>query len=613
MSHLTIDRRLLAVLGLFAIICACPGCSLLDTAAKKSIANRPALPEPTTANAPDLVERPPGSKSRIELTASSSETEAERQGEDSLAPGSLPRETDDVLAISLTDAITTALSNNLHLRVIENLPEEVGKRAEIERAQFDTSLNTNAQYLQGTQQVASALQAVQGGMSQYGTTAFGPVSGSPNLMSVEKRFSTGTTARVGLGSTYNFTSPIGQYLIYNPAYQSAASLVVEQALFRGASREANLSGIQIAQTNQQQSAAEFQTEVNQTLSDVQRAYWMAWLAESQLKTSQEFVEQAQAAHALEQRRFELGDGGVVQSAQTAENLYSLKAELAQAQQRSRAARNRLLTLMGVSPGDQRVLKMKDEPLAEAVMLDLQQGLAVATQQRPEIQVRQLQVSQAQLELDRRKNSERPDVRAYAGYSLMGLNNNLTGSLGQFGSGQFGTMSLGVRYNYMFGQRAERAATDQAHLALVRQIRAREETEYLIQQQVRDAVDAVNSSWEVLKCQQERVTAARVQAETFSRLQAVGQIDLDRLIRARQQLSNALQQSHGALIEYNLALNSWRFATGTMLVPLTPAEHRPSAVASSNTVDQPLPTDRLLPTDDSEDQLPGDATRQRDEP
>ena len=127
------------------------------------------------------------------------------------------------------------------MHVLENLPDEVGKRSQIEQAQFDTSFNTNLQYLQGTQQVSSALQAVQGGLSQYLTTSYGPAPGSPNLVSMEKRFSYGTTARVGLGSNYNMNSPMGQFLLYNPAYQSAGSLVVEQALFRGRSQEANLA------------------------------------------------------------------------------------------------------------------------------------------------------------------------------------------------------------------------------------------------------------------------------------------------------------------------------------------------------------------------------------
>lgn len=477
------------------------------------------------------------------------------------------------LVLSVTDAVANALSNNLHLRVVEDLPEEAAARAAIERAHYDTTFNTNAQYLNGTQQVSSALQAVRGGLTQYSITSYGPVSGAPNLMSLEQRFSTGTTARVGLGPTYNYNAPMGQYLIYNPAYQSAASLVIEQALFRGANRQANLAGIKIAETGQKQLASEFQVEVNQTLFDVQSAYWMAWLADSQLKTCEELFEQAQATQALEKKRFEVGKGGIVQTASATENLHSIKAELAQAQQRWRSARNHLFTLMGIPPGDKRQLTLTEEPLREQVKPDLERGLSLAAQQRPEIQIRQLQVAQAQLELDRRMNNTRPDVHAYAGYSLTGLDNNLLGSFSSLGTGQFGTLSLGLRYTYVFGQRAEQAALDQARLAFTRQTRARQETEFLVQQQVHDAWDTVNSSWEVWQSQQERVASARVQADTFSQLYAAGQIDLDRLLRARQQLANALQQSRSAVVEYNLALNRWRFAIGAVTSPITLVEEQ----------------------------------------
>ena len=599
MKRFTKDRRLLTAFGLVVIFCLCSGCQSLHPRGKKQTANKHSSPSPTisSARAADAESHRPSSPTAVEPVVAKSQANEPPQAGEQLDPpptplGALPGDQNGELVLTITDAVSNALGNNLHLRVIEDLPQEAAKRAEMERAGYDAAFNTNAQYLNGTQQVASALQAVQGGLSQYRTTGISPVSGTPNLMSVEQRFSTGTTARIGVGPTYNYNAPMGQYLIYNPAYQSAASLVIEQAIFRGANRQANLAGIKIAETGQKQSTAEFQVEVNQTLTDVQRAYWLAWLANSQLKTFEELVEQAEATHALEQKRFEIGKGGIVQAASAIENLHSLKAELAQARQRMRAARNHLFTLMGFPPGDRRQLKLTEDPLADQVTPDLERGLSAAAQQRPEIQIRQLQVTQAQLELDRRVNNLRPDVRAYGGYSLTGLNNSLLGSVNTLGSGQFGMMSMGLRYTYVFGQRADKAALEQAQLAFTRQTKARQETEFLIQQQVRDAWDSVNSAWEVWRCQQQRVTAARVQAETFSQLYAAGQIDLDRVLRARHQLASALQQSQSALVDYNLALNSWRFAIGEVTTPLTPIEPRPrdpiaAKESSANDDSEPL--------------------------
>lgn len=567
MRTFKLDRSWLAALALLAIYCACSGCQVLQfrgmPGGNATSSGMHPLKSGASSDGRKLRER-----SSIQQVSNTEVAEGE---DDATSLPPLPAsDSNRELAISLTDAMSQALSNNMHLRVIVNLSDEVSKRTDIEKAQFDATVNANAQYMQGTQQVSSALQAVRGGQPSYGMTSVGALPGSPNLLSAEQRFSTGTVARIGLGSNYNMNSPIGQYLIYNPAYQTAGSLILEQPLFRGRSREANMAGIRIAQIGERESSAEFQAEVNQVLADVQRAYWLAWLAESQLTTAKGFVERAESIHTLEQKRFELGEGGIVQTAAAAENLYTRKAELAQAQQKSRSARNRLFTLLGLPPDDRRELKMMDAPIRERSILDLEHGLLVAKQQRPELEVRALQVNQAQLELDRRKNHTQPDVRAYAGYSLTGLNDSMMGSFNQFGTADFGSMSMGLRYGYVFGQRAEKAAVNQAQLALMRQIRARQETEFLVQQQVRDASDAVNSAWEVLKCQEERVAAARTQAETFRQLHAAGQIDLDRQLRADQQLSNALQLSHNALIDYNIALTDWRYATGAMSSKL-PAE------------------------------------------
>lgn len=265
----TRDRRLLTAFGLVLIFCIGSGCRSGGLRSPKWLMGKRSPATQETSEIRSSAEERSNSTSPTEVVQSSA-TSADENPLDPPPPplGQISADPNEALVLSVTDAVANALSNNLHLRVVEDLPEEAAARTAMERAHYDTAFNTNAQYLNGTQQVSSALQAVRGGLTQYSTTSYGPVSGAPNLMSLEQRFSTGTTARVGLGPTYNYNAPMGQYLIYNPAYQSAASLVIEQALFRGANRQANLAGIKIAETGQKQSASEFQVEVNQTLFDL---------------------------------------------------------------------------------------------------------------------------------------------------------------------------------------------------------------------------------------------------------------------------------------------------------------------------------------------------------
>ena len=166
------------------------------------------------------------------------------------------------------------------------------------------------------------------------------------------------------------------------------------------------------------------------------------------------------------------------------------------------------------------------------------------------------------------------MRAYAGYSLNGLNNSLLGSVNRLTSAEFGNMSLGVRYSYILGQRAERAAVGQAELAMTRQAGESASGN-------RVPHSAASSRGGLRPCEVElrRVSgpaAAIGRRQSSGRylreLHAAGEIDLDRLLRARIQWLSAEQQVRNSLIDYNLALNSWRFATGEMTTSMrdTPA-------------------------------------------
>ena len=210
------DRWLLTRLGLVLIFCACQGCQTFETTSKHQWMNHTKASISAPVSDEETISKSGKSRrdSQVKPASASGDPVPEPPEMTPLPLDETPtvkddRFKEDVLSLSVSEAISSALTNNLHLRVVATQPEEVGKQAEIERSEYDMSFNANLQYLQGTQQVASALQAVKGGQREFGLTTFGPVAGNPNLVSLEQRFSSGTFARIGVGSNYNYTSPIG--------------------------------------------------------------------------------------------------------------------------------------------------------------------------------------------------------------------------------------------------------------------------------------------------------------------------------------------------------------------------------------------------------------------
>lgn len=512
-----------------------------------------------------------------------------------------------VSSLSLMEALELAARNNPRMRVIAYVPLETATRQDVELAAFDASINGGGQVMQAHQQAASAMQVSGTGIAEFSQTTIGPVGGSPNLMQVEQRFTSGTTARIGVNSGYNQNSPGGQFLVVNPAYQSSLNAVIEQSLFRGFGTKSNLVGLQIAKADQRQSMAEFQAELNSILFEVQRNYWLAWLAQRDVQTYEKLVEQAELTWRIEQKRLEVGEGTLVEPAQAFEHLQTMRVKLEEARQSAKLAQNRLKSLLGISASDQGVLELTEPPIREQVRPDLMQGIIDAMDARPEIEACNSAILQAQLELDRCRDLARPDVSAFAGYALTGLDDGILGSMNRVASAEFGNASLGLRFNHVWGGRAASANIKRAELALSRERRTLRETQQRIEQDVREAHDRVETSWAVLQRQNDRLAAAQVQYDTYSKLYEAGQLDLDRLIRASTLLANALQERQTALVDYNISLLTWNHVVGaTTTVPRPPLPPMPGESEGASTLPEtPFLREppQLLPESSPETALP----------
>lgn len=510
-------------------------------------------------------------------------------------------------SLSLMEALELAARNNPRMRVIAYVPLETATRQDVELAAFDASISAGGQWMQAHQQAASAMQVSGTGIAEFSQTSIGPVGGAPNLMQVEQRFTSGTTARIGMNSGFNQNSPGGQFLVVNPAYQSSLNAVIEQSLFRGYGSKANLTGLQIAKADQRQSMAEFQTELNAVLFEVQRNYWLAWLAQRDVQTYEKLSEQAELTWHIEQKRLEVGEGTLVEPAQAFEHLQTMRVKLEEARQNAKLAQNRLKSLLGVSASDPGILELTEQPIHEQIRPDMMQGVIDAMEARPEIDVCNSGIQQATLEVDRYKDFAKPDVSAFAGYALTGLDDGILGSMNRVASAEFGNASLGLRFNHVWGGRAASANVKRAELALSRQRRALRETQQRIEQDVREAHDRVETSWAVLQRQNDRLSAAQVQFDTYSKLYEAGQLDLDRLIRAQTLLANALHERQTALADYNISLITWNHVVGaTTTAPRRPVPPMPKDEAGSTSLPEtPLLREppQLLPESSPAELLP----------
>jgi outer membrane protein TolC len=494
--------------------------------------------------------------------------------------------------LRLADSLQLAFRQNPHIRVMGFVPAAIATRTTTEEAQFDPVFSAGGQFVQAEQQVGSVIQAQGTGLNSISTTGFATAPNSPNQLGIQKRWTSGTIARMGYNTNYNYNSPAGQFLIVNPAYNSALGLSVEQPLFQGRGSDKNMLGIKIAQANHNQSQAEFQSEVNKIIFQVQAAYWQLWLADVVVKSYEEIVSQAERTWKKEQRRLELGDGSLTEVAQALENYESLRVDLEQARQAKQAAETALKQFLGLDPRDGQTFDLADEPVEDEFVPNLDSGSSLARSTRPELAAAREMIRAAELDLQRQRDGLSPNLSAIAGYSLTGLGSGLGNSIGNVVSTDYGSMTLGLVYQRAWGQRAANAAVQQAELVVGQKRAALKELEAGIGFEVRQASDQIKTSYGVFERQRSRLDASRTQFETLKRLYEEGQVDLDRYVRAQTAYANARRDERAAAIDYNLALNQWNRAIGFTAVG-------GRADQSSNGVRQPgdeVP--RMPPADDS---------------
>ncbi len=469
------------------------------------------------------------------------------------------------LDLTLEQALHHALTNSKGIRVLSSVPQEVLSDVDIELGKFDPAVSSGAQFGQYNQQAGSTIQALGNNLNSFQSTTLGPAGNLPNQLQLEKQWQSGTRARLGYNTMYNFNNPAGQFLIVNPAYRSGVRLTVEQPIFRGARSRINQMGIRIARIRHDQSNEEFKAEVSRILHEVEIAWWELYLSKSNVESLLRIVEYAEQTWNNEQRQQELGLNSVADESQARENLEATRAQLAGAEGELIASEQQLRQKLGLDPATTVRLVTQAVPLTSQFEPDLELGIQQALADRPEVKAQSRMVQMTAMELDRQKDGLLPDISLLAGYGLSGLNNNFYGSVNNLANANYPNWNLGLTFNQSLGQRAAKSSLRRTELAYSRAKLAQSARGDEVSYEVRESYDQIKSAYTVLERQNARLKAAESRFQTHRRMYETGQLDIDRLMPSQQAYVMALRDQHAALAQYNVSINRWHYVTGQLTV------------------------------------------------
>ncbi|HEX8846864.1 MAG TPA: TolC family protein [Pyrinomonadaceae bacterium] len=490
---------------------------------------------------------------------------------------------DKTLPLTLNEAVRLALENNNDIDVARQVVGLAESSLRSLQGVYEPVFRATPEFRSSTSPQESSL----GGSDKSGSV----VQTDFQLnQSIVKRFSRG-------GGQYEFflnnnrrtTNAIYNQL--NPVYSSALGVTFTQPLLRDRSIDSTRRLIQIQRKRLEQSDADFRRETIEVIADVQSAYWELVFA---LRNQQHRIANLNLARE-NLRRVEAsilsGAHAPLERTEVETELYNRQAEALLASQNVSVAENNLKQLLLRDSSDPQwsaqVLPI-DEPTFDTEPVNLKAALEAAHENRAELN--RLRVDEQINDIDLRffQNQTRPRVDLQASFSTIGLAGspvsgvsasgtqlntqstpqNLVGGYGQMLRNMFGfgarSVAIGVTIEFplrnktaeadLAGARIERARID----ASVRSVKQS------IDVQVRNAVQAVETTRQRVLTARSARQSAEAQLEAERKLYQVGRSTMFLLFQRENQFTATRNLELRAQVDYNKAMVSLQRATSTTL-------------------------------------------------
>jgi HAE1 family hydrophobic/amphiphilic exporter-1 len=536
------------------------------------------------------------------------------------APPNLTRlgvQSDNLLPLSLNDAIRRALENNNDIEVARNDVRLAETTLRSFQGVYDPVLNFNPEISNSVQSQQSTLG---GGSDQSGTLTTTDFRFDNNLT---KLFSRG-------GGSYQFffnnnrRTTNSRFNQLNPVFSSSSGVSFTQPLWRDRSIDNNRRQIRIQRKRLEQSDADFRRRTIDVITQVQRSYWDLVFA---LRDQQNQISNLNLTREnLRRVEAQISAGAVapLERAEVQTELSRRESDVLSATQSVTIAENNLKQLMLRDTQAREwsaQLTPTDAPSFDSTPVNLNDALAEARANRPELRSLNLSREINSIDLQYFKNQTRPRIDLQATVASTGLAGTPVGTTSQVplisglpdasvnafllnqinvlraGQGLLPaavptiTTDSGVPSNLVGGygrtignlfgfdtrnivagvsiQIPLRNRTAEANLAGVRIQRNQLEATTRLQEQgieveVRNAAQAVETSRRRVLAARSARENAELQLAGEQRLYQVGRSTTFLLFQRENQLANARNLELRAETDYNKALADLQRATSTTL-------------------------------------------------
>lgn len=389
-----------------------------------------------------------------------------------------------------------------------------------------------------------------------------------NQVGIRKLLSSGGTAQIATGATYNDTQ--GTSLLTNPSWTGNVNLSLTQPLLRGFGTDVTQANIYLAQRDRRLSLATFRRQVITTIAEVEQAYYTLMSARVSLNIQERLLADTQVSlNRIQAREGIDADKAAISQARAA--LAARNAELVRARKDVRDASDRLKTLLNDPELDingNALINPIDKPAGEPIAFNAAQEIETALRQRTELQEARLQIERADIVINAAKNDLLPKFDITMSVSANGYDDRLDSALsGTINGNKYVDYAFGGRIEVPIGNREAEARYRRRNLerrqALTQLVRIAQQIVLDVKLQLRDVL----TSYQEIQARESARVAAGEELDALIRKEEIVNLtpEFIRLkLDAQSRLASAELQAVNALISYNLAITRLEQSKGTLL-------------------------------------------------
>lgn len=484
----------------------------------------------------------------------------------------IPAASEEGVQLSLREAISLALANNVDLDIAVAGVESGGAGILQAKGIFDPLLGATAK---ANDQQSPQVSRIFGSKTETQDLNF----------SLSQEVPTGGVFTLGWNNERQKTN--SSFATVNPAYSATDYVQFQQPLLRSFGIGPTTRLIRSAVNNRGASDEGFLQSLQATISTVEQAYWDLIYTRQNLQVKTESKGLAEELYRITKIKIDVGSQAPIDIVQTESGVAQRELDIITARSAVGDAEDRLKRLLNfaaVGRWNDHIIPT-DEVRVEPVQIDREAGVQQALTSRPEIRSALYAASTARINYDYAKTQTLPQLDLLASYGYAGLGGDTIdpGPDGIYGTADdihlagnyndafdqmihrdFHNWTVGLTFSYPIFNRSAKGNLAGARWNLRSSLATLEQLKQNFTQQVRGAERAVETARESIQAAGKARELAEKNLDAEKKKYDNGLVTSYEVLQVQNDLSTARTVELQSLTQYRQAIVAYHLAVGDLL-------------------------------------------------